>query len=56
MTNQDRFKLSFGRLIMNFQPIFDGISGDNWQKVVKIVKNTEGVNKRTETDLKETSG
>ena len=53
MTNQDRFKLSFGRLIMNFQPIFDGISGDNWQKVVKIVKNTEGVNKRTETDFKE---
>jgi hypothetical protein len=28
------------------------ISGNIWQKVVKIGKNTEGVNKRTETDLK----
>jgi hypothetical protein len=28
---------------MNFQPIFDDISDDIWQKVVKIGKNTEGV-------------
>jgi hypothetical protein len=27
---------------MNFQPIFVDISGDIWQKVVKIGKNTEG--------------
>jgi hypothetical protein len=28
---------------MNFQPIFGAITGDIWQKVVKIGKNTEGV-------------
>ena len=27
---------------MNFQPIFNDISGDIWQKAVKIDKNTEG--------------
>ena len=27
-----------------------------WQKVVKIGKNTEGVNKRAKTDFKEISG
>jgi hypothetical protein len=28
---------------MNFQAIFNDISGDIWQKTVKIGKNTEGV-------------
>jgi hypothetical protein len=41
---------------MNFQPIFGAITGDIWQKVVKIGKNTEGGNKPTETDFNKVSG
>jgi hypothetical protein len=35
---------------------FKEISGDIWQKVVKMGKNTEGVNIATETDFKRNVG